>query len=78
MTDTTTAGNGTAKLRQRITDLRRAGRAYVIAQDRNEAAMVKMRAAAAAAALDGLTIAEIARTAGVSRNAVYRALGQRD
>lgn len=78
MTATLTAGTTDKQRRDALAQVRRTGRAYTVAQDRAEAAMVKVRAALAHAALAGVPVTELARTAGMSRNAVYRALGQRD
>lgn len=78
MTDTHPGLRAGATPKQVITQLRRTGRAYLTAQGNAERAMAAMRAAAADAAAHGVTVSEIARVTGVSRNAIYRALGRRD
>ena len=77
MTDTTTTTTLDAKVKHALRELSRAGARYLAAQRRADDANTTCREALAAAALLGVNVSELARASGLSRNAVYRALGRK-
>lgn len=77
MTDTATTATLDAKIKRALRELARAGARYTAAQGRADDANTTCREALAAAALLGVNVSELARVSGLSRNAVYRALGRK-
>lgn len=75
MTATGTTADLDRETRAALRRLATRGRQYVTAQHKAETAALTAREAIAAAALLGVSVSEMARVSGLSRNAVYRALG---
>lgn len=77
MTATETAPDTTRETKAALRELARRGAQYVTAQRKAEVAALTAREAIAHAALLGVSVSEIARVSGLSRNAIYRALGRK-
>ena len=77
MTATATAPDTTREVKAALRVLARDGQRYLAAQRKADQANTTCREALAAAALLGVNVSELARASGLSRNAVYRALGRK-
>lgn len=77
MTGTDTRSTLRDETRQALRVLARDGARYLAAQRKADDANTTCREALSRAALLGVSVSELARTSGLSRNAVYRALGRK-